>query len=154
MNWKHALPVVLLLAAAAGALGFFWPFGNGKNVLRLPGVVETQEIRLGSKIGGRVAEIGTSEDGTLEGKVVQAGEVLVRFEAPELHAQLAQAKARLAAAEAELEKAVVGARPEEKETARAAAEAARFRWERMKAGWREEEKRQARSDLESARAAR
>lgn len=147
MTWKHILPVALLAAAAATALGFFWPFGNGKTTLRLPGVVETQEIRLGSKVGGRVAEIGA-----LEGDLVPGGKVLVRFEVPELEAQLRQAQARLAVAEAELEEALVGARPEEKEAARAAAEAASARWERVKAGWRDEEKRQARSELETAEA--
>src|SRR5687767_2727586 len=128
MSWKHALTGVLLLAAVAAALGFFWPFGNGKNTLRLPGVVETQEVRLGSKVGGRVAEIGARE-----GDLVKPGQMLVRFEVPELEAQLLQAKARLAAAEAERDKAVTGARPEEKQAARAAAEASRARWERVKA---------------------
>ncbi len=147
MKWKQLLPIVLVLAATAGALGFFWPFGNGKGVLRLPGVVETQEVRLGSKIGGRVAEVGATE-----GSLVQANHVLVRFEAPELEAQYAQAQARLAAAEAELEEAIAGARPEEKEAARAALEAMTARWERVKAGWREEEKRQARSEMDTAEA--
>lgn len=146
MTWKLILPVALIVAATA-ALGFFWPFGNGAKELRLPGVVETQEIRLGSKVGGRVAEIGARE-----GDLVSSGTVLLRFAAPEVEAQLVQAKARLAAVEAELEKALAGARPEEKEAARAAAEAASARWERVRAGWREEEKRQARSELESAEA--
>jgi HlyD family secretion protein len=147
MTWKHIVPAALVVAAVAAALGFFWPFGNNKTTLRLPGVVETQEIRLGSKVGGRVAEIGA-----MEGDLVQPSQILVRFEAPELEAQLAQAKAKLAAAEAELDETVNGARPEEKEAAQAAVEVAKARWERLKAGWREEEKRQARSELDSAEA--
>ena len=147
MSWKTILFFLLVFAAAAAALGFYWPFGNGSKTLRLPGVVETQEVRLGSKIGGRVAEVGTRE-----GELVREGQMLVRFESPELEAQLAQARARLAVAESELERAVTGARPEEKAAAQAALEAALTRLDRTKAGWREEEKRHARSELESAEA--
>ena len=50
----------LLLVAVAAGLGFFWPFGNGK-VLTMPGIVEIQEVRLGSKIGGRVAQLLVAE---------------------------------------------------------------------------------------------
>ena len=147
MTWKHTLSITLLLAAVAAALGFFWPFGNGKNTLRLPGVVESHEIRLGSKVGGRVAAVSTRE-----GELVQEGQPLVRFEVPEVEAQLAQVKAKLAAAEAERDRAVNGSRPEEKDAARATMDAARARWERLKAGWREEEKRQAKSEWETAEA--
>jgi multidrug resistance efflux pump len=82
--------------------------------LRLQGTVEVQEVRLGSKIGGRVAEVLIRE-----GDLVPAGQVLVRFEEPELEAQLGQQRARLGQKEAELEKAVNGSRPEEIAEARA-----------------------------------
>src|SRR5437762_1001407 len=84
--------LLLLLVAVAVGLGFFWPFGQPNNVLRLPGVVEVQEVRLGSKIGGRVAEVSM-----VEGAIVETGHVLVRFEQPELEAQAAQQRARIAA---------------------------------------------------------
>src|SRR5438093_402268 len=74
-----------LLAAVLVALGFFWlplPFRPRSESLRLSGVVEIQEVRLGSKIGGRVAEVLV-----IEGDIAQPGQVLVRFEAPELEAQ-------------------------------------------------------------------
>ena len=45
--------VVILTAAAA--LWAFWPFGQDKGTLQLPGTVEIQEVGLGSKTGGRVA---------------------------------------------------------------------------------------------------
>ena len=88
----------------------------------------------------------------MEGDLLTAGQMVVRFEVPELEAQRTQAQARLALAEAELDKAVNGPRPEEKDAARAAVEAARARWARLRAGWREEEKKQARSELDSAEA--
>jgi len=74
----------------------------------LPGVVETQEVRLGSKIGGRVAEVMVRE-----GDMVSPGQLLVRFEAPEMVTQRQQQEGRVAAAEAELEKAKNGPRAEE-----------------------------------------
>lgn len=119
MKWTSALAGVALLAAILVALGFFWPFRRHSDQLRLPGVVEIQEVRLGSKVGGRVADVLVSE-----GDVVKAGQVLVRFEAPELEAQKAQLEAQLRSMEAELLKARNGPRPEEIRQARSELEAA------------------------------
>jgi multidrug resistance efflux pump len=140
-----------LLIAAAGllavgvALGCWLPFRHGPQVLRLPGVVEIQEVRLGSKVGGRVAQVNTTE-----GDLVEAGQELVVFEAPELEAQREQWQARYLAARAEYEKAKNGSRAEEIKAAAEAVKAAKARWERLKAGWREEEKRQAQAEQELA----
>jgi multidrug resistance efflux pump len=147
MRWKAVTITVLLLAAIAAGLGYFWPFGNGGGELRLPGVVEIQEVRLGSKIGGRVAEVLVAE-----GDIVTAGQVLVRLEVPELQAQREQLAARVQEFESAFEKARNGPRQEEKDSARAAAESAQARLKRLRAGSRAEEIRQARSDLESAAA--
>jgi multidrug resistance efflux pump len=106
--WKTALAVLAVLTAAALGLGFFWPFGKRPETLRLPGVVEIQEVHLGSKVGGRVEEIFT-----FEGQRVPAGKLLVVFAEPELKAQVAQQKARVKQMEAELEKARNGPRPQE-----------------------------------------
>lgn len=147
MNAKRVVIGAALLSAAALALGFYWLRQRPPSVLSLPGVVEIQEVRLGSKVGGRVERVETTE-----GVIAEPGQPLVYFAVPELQAQRQQMQARLLQAEADLEKAKNGPRPEEKEAARAAADAARARWERLKAGWREEEKRQARSELETAEA--
>jgi multidrug resistance efflux pump len=147
MTWKTILTTTVLLAAAAAGLGFYWPLGHSAQVRRLPGVVETQEVRLSSKIGGRVARVAVAE-----GDLVRPGQPLVYFDVPELQAQYEQMQARLQAAEADLEKAKKGARPEEKAAARAARDAARARWQRIKAGARPEEIEQARSELASAEA--
>jgi multidrug resistance efflux pump len=147
MGWKTVTFVVLLFAAIAAALGFFWPFGGPRDTLRLPGVVEIQEVRLGSKIGGRVAEVFVKE-----GDEVQTGQKLVRLDAPELEAQREQLAARLQDSESALDKARNGPRQEEKDSAKAALESAQARLKRLKAGSRTEEVSQARSDLESATA--
>jgi multidrug resistance efflux pump len=147
MSWKVILTTTALLAALALTFGLYWPFGNSGRVRRLPGVVETQEVRLSSKVGGRVERVAVAE-----GDLVQPGQPLVYFEVPELQAQYQQMQARLQAAQADLEKAKNGTRPEEKAAAKAATEAARARWERLKAGSRPEEIEQAQSDLASAEA--
>jgi multidrug resistance efflux pump len=145
MRWKAVGAGVLLLAAVAAGLGFFWPFGHKAPELRLFGTVEIQEVRLGSKIGGRVAEVNTTE-----GELVKAGQVLVRLEVPELEAQREQQRAKLLEAQAQLEKAEHGPRSQEIDAAEAAMEAAKARYERLKAGFREQEVRQAKNDLEAA----
>jgi multidrug resistance efflux pump len=139
--------VVGLLAAAGGAAWLYGPFRNHRSNLVLPGTVEVQEVRLGSKIGGRVKSIAVRE-----GERVTAGQELVRFETPELDTQREQLQARLRAAEADLLKARRGPRPEEKAEAKAAVDAAEARLLRMQNGWREEERRQAKFDSDAAEA--
>src|SRR5262245_39128685 len=85
MKWKPLLAGTAVLAAVAGAAGFWWPFGSGPAGLNLPGTVEVQEVRLGSKAGGRVAEVAIRE-----GDLVKPGQLLVRLEEPELEAQRQQ----------------------------------------------------------------
>jgi membrane fusion protein YbhG len=136
-----------LLVACAAALGFFWPFGSREEILRLPGIVEIQEVRLGSKVGGRVLKILVQE-----GEMVSPGQELVVFDVPEVQAQLEQAQAKLDAAIADWDKAEAGPRTQEKRAAWATTLAARARYKRMLAGWRSEEKEQARSDLDTAEA--
>jgi multidrug resistance efflux pump len=147
MTWKSILATVAVLAAVAVGVGFSWPLGQSARVRRLPGVVETQEVRLSSKVGGRVARVAVAE-----GDLVRPGQPLVYLEVPELQAQHEQTQARLQAAEADLDKAKNGPRPEEKAAALAALESAQARWQRLKAGSRAEEIDQASAELASAEA--
>src|SRR5581483_2603293 len=148
-NWvskRMVLAGIGLLILIGAGVGFFWPFNNN-SILRLAGIVEIQEVRLGSKLGGRVARVLVEE-----GQTVKPGQELVVFESPELQAQRDQLQAKLMAAEAELEKIINGPRQEEIDAALAAADAAKARYDRMLKGWREEEIKQAASELESAEA--
>jgi multidrug resistance efflux pump len=131
-----------LVASVTAASSGWWLFGERGTELRFHGTVEIQEVRLGSKIGGRVAAVLIRE-----GDLVQAGQVLVRLEAPELGAQREQSLARMQAMSAALDRMRSGARVEEREAAEAAAEAAQARYERLKAGSRIEEIRQAEAEL-------
>src|SRR5258707_7898424 len=93
---------LLLVGLAAG--WYYWPFNNS-GILRFPGIVEIQEVRLGSKIGGRVARVLI-----VEGDQVSPGQDLVVFEIPELENQKAQLQAMLDAVRADALKAENGPR--------------------------------------------
>ena len=126
------LGVAVLLALAA--LGYVFLFSSaksisvaqvrtetgaaslGESVLSASGyVVAHHKIAVGAKVMGRVAWIGVEK-----GDVVQEGQVLVRLEDSEFRAQVNQAKANLAAAQARLDQLRSGSRPEEKLKDRAA----------------------------------
>lgn len=133
------------VAIAAAAWWAYVKWNAPKGVLVLPGAVEVQEVRLGSKLGGRVSKIFV-----VEGDHVKAGDPLVQFEAPELDAQREQLEARLRSAESQQQKAIAGPLEEEKDAARAAAKAAEAKWKMMEKGFRVEEKRQAEASLDAA----
>jgi HlyD family secretion protein len=145
VRWKAILIGLVVLAVAAAALAYFWPFGRGPAELRLPGVVEIQEVRLGPRVGGRVSEVLV-----VEGDVVKPDQVLVKLQAPELDAQLIQWQGQLRQAEAQLGKVQNGPRYQELAAAVAAEEAARARLIRLRVGSRPEEIRSAQSDLDLA----
>ncbi|HSD47401.1 MAG TPA: biotin/lipoyl-binding protein, partial [Pyrinomonadaceae bacterium] len=82
----------------------------GESVLTASGyVVAHHKIAVGAKVMGRVAWIGVEK-----GDRVQEGQVLVRLEDNEFRAQVNQAQANLAAAQARLDRLRTGSRPEEK----------------------------------------
>jgi multidrug resistance efflux pump len=140
---RFLVPGIVAMVVGTGAFGRYRSSGYREATLELPGTVEVQEVRLGSKIGGRVDCVPVRE-----GNLVQPGQLLVRFEAPELEAEREQWQARVQGMSAALEKAWSGARPQEKEAAQAAVEAARARYECLKSGSRSEEIRQAEAELE------
>lgn len=145
MGKKMVVSLLVLAAACAAGIGYFWPLMNGQGSLRFFGIVEIQEVRLGSKVGGRVEQIYVEEGDTVGGQ-----KDLLKLEQPELEAQLAQLEAKKKGAEAAWEKAKNGPRVEELDSARAAVRAAKARLERLEKGWREEEIRQAFSEFQAA----
>ena len=111
------------------------------------GTIETREIQIGSKIGGRVTDVPVEE-----GQVVKAGATLVRFECDELKAQRAQAEATLEQAQADLDKMLRGNRPEEIQQAEATARAQQAAFEAARNGPRRQEIDQAQADYSAAEA--
>jgi len=111
------------------------------------GTVETREIEIGSKIGGRVTGVGVEE-----GQLVAAGAPLVSFEADELKAERAQAEATVEQGEADLNRLHTGNRPEEIAQADAALKERAAELQEAKNGPRPEELRQAQADYDAAKA--
>jgi multidrug resistance efflux pump len=115
--------------------------------LEYSGTIETREIQIGSKIGGRVTDVFVEE-----GQLVKAGAVLVRFECDELKAQRAQAAAQVVQSQADLDHMLRGNRPEEIAEAEAVASAQEAAFEAAQNGPRKQEIDQAQADLAAAQA--
>lgn len=111
------------------------------------GFIEADEIRLGSRVGGRVAEVLVEE-----GQSVKQGQVLVKLEPFDLTEQLAEAEAMLAAKQAELDRLEAGYRPEELGQAKARYEQLQARLDKLVAGPRPQEIDAARARLDVAQA--
>jgi multidrug resistance efflux pump len=110
------------------------------NALRGAGTVEARNIRVGSKVGGRIDQVLVRE-----GDKVEAGQLLVTFDDKELQAALNQSRAAAA-------KAKAGFRPEEIAEARAASAQAKADYELKKNGYRREDIDAAKADLDRASA--
>ena len=72
-----------------------WNFTADKNAFIVPGIIEADDIHVGSKVGGRVLKVVARE-----GQTVKEGETLVLLEPGELDAALVEAQATLRQAEA------------------------------------------------------
>jgi HlyD family secretion protein len=101
------LAVVVAAILLAAILLYHW-LTTRAAPLAYSGTIETREIQIGSKIGGRVTAVNVEE-----GQSVPANAPLVTFEANELNAQLAQAQAAVNQSEADYSRLQRGNRPEE-----------------------------------------
>jgi len=132
------IPVILaaVLAAAAYSMGWFRHDAG----LQGSGTVEARDIRVGSKVGGRIDKILVRE-----GDSVESGQLLITFDDKELLASLAQSRAAA-------EKAQRGFRPEEIAQARASAAQAKAEYDQRINGYRQEDIDAAKADLDRATA--
>lgn len=123
--------VVALGVALVAAL--FWS-QRPDDVLVVSGFVEADEIRLGSRVGGRVGAVLIEE-----GDRVEPGQPLVELEPFDLDAQRSAAVAALDSAKAELARLESGFRPEEVQQARARRDRLAARLEQLVNGPRAQE---------------
>ncbi len=147
MIWKPLTAGVAVLAAAASTAGVWFHFREQPKETHLPGIVETQDVRLSSRVGGRVAKVLVSES-----QIAEPGQTIVELEMPELDAQRGQLVAQKEAAEAVLMRLEHGPRAEEKAAAKAAMESAAARLAKMKSGYRSEEIEEERRNLQAIEA--
>jgi HlyD family secretion protein len=139
MTRKRTL-VLILAAAIVGATAVYATWFRHDSALQGSGTVEARNIRVGSKIGGRIDKVLVRE-----GDSVQPGQILVTFDDKELQAALEQSRANA-------EKARRGYRPEEIAEARAGAAQAKADYELKKNGYRQEDIDTAKADLDRANA--
>lgn len=139
--------LVLLLLVAATLTGLLLYSQTRVEPNRVSGFIEADEIRLGSRVGGRVKEVVT-----VEGAEVQPGQVLVRFEEFDLDEQSAQATAELEARSAELRRLEAGFRKEEIAQAAARMERLQQKLNALEAGPRTEERAAAKARQQFAKA--
>ena len=137
---KRIVIIVVVVAAIFAGLAYSEGWFSRDSSLQGSGTVEARDIRVGSKVGGRIDKIFVRE-----GDTVKAGQVLITFDDKELAAALDQSKAAA-------EKAARGYRPEEIAEAKAAVDAAKAEYEQRKNGYRSEDIAAAQADLERAKA--
>lgn len=118
-NMLLAFPTLLGVIALVALAGFFM-LRKGPEMIQ--GQAEVTEYRVSSKVPGRIRELRVRE-----GDRVNAGDTLAILEAPDVQAKLEQALAAEAAAQAQNEKAIKGARQEQ-------IQAAYEMWQQARAG--------------------
>src|SRR6184192_1584785 len=114
---RKRLLIILIAAGVLTATAFSAGWFRRDSALQGSGTVEARNIRVGSKIGGRIDKVLVRE-----GDTVEAGQVLITFDEKELQAALEQSRATA-------QKAERGYRPEEIKEARAAAAGAKAEYE-------------------------
>lgn len=129
MKRKRVILIAVTVLAAAGALGWWLGARRREKPLVLSGAIEARDVEVGSLLGGRVSKILVEE-----GSRVAAGTPILEFETDLIDLQVAQQRARIAQAQANVTKALRGPRVEEIASARAQAENAereRLRWKSL-----------------------
>lgn len=140
-------PVFFLVGFALLVVAWlFWQQGRSPGFI-VSGFIEADQIRVGSQVGGRVAEVHAEE-----GDRVQPGDVLFRLEPFDLEARLARANSDLAVAQSEYARLRAGYRNEEVKQAQARWERARATLEKAVTGPRSQEIAVAKEQLRIARA--
>ncbi|KAA6346045.1 putative multidrug resistance protein EmrK [termite gut metagenome] len=118
-NMLLAFLTLLGIIAMVALVGFFM---LRKEAEIIQGQAEVSEYRVSSKVPGRISAFRVRE-----GQRINAGDTLAILEAPEVFAKMEQAQAAQAAAQAQSEKAMKGARYEQ-------IQAVYEMWQKAKAG--------------------
>jgi HlyD family secretion protein len=106
MQRKRIIFAIVAIALLAALLTYY--FTHRSTPLAYSGTIETREINIGSKIGGRVTNVFVEE-----GQQIPANAPLVTFEADQYQAQRDQAQASVLQAEADVNRLQQGNRPQE-----------------------------------------
>ena len=139
------LLLVLLVVAGLGAVIVYSQLRPEPN--KVSGFIEADEIRLGSRVGGRVSKVHVEE-----GQQVAPGQLLLELEPFDLLEREREAALALAAREAEYARVASGLRPEEIAQAKARHDQLKAQLELLEAGPREQEIKAASARQAAAKA--
>lgn len=128
------LLVSILAVLVVMGLGVGYLSDISNRPISVTGTLQAKEIRIASKVGGRIAKVLVQE-----GQLVHDGQALVEFEVPELEARRQELLAIIAQNEAQLLELQHGPRPAEIDKAQAAMQMAFNHWQMLKRGYRQEE---------------
>jgi multidrug resistance efflux pump len=142
--WSRATGIVLLACLLTAAL-YFNPWQSRR--LKVSGFIEADEIRVGSRVGGRVRSVAA-----VEGAHVKKGDPLVELEPFDLQERRSEAASVQAERKAALDKMTAGFRTEEIAQAKARTEQLNAQLQKLKNGPRPQEIASAVAELESAKA--
>ena len=140
--WKRLVALVFVASVLATVLVLSkWQ----RPIEKISGFIEADEIRLGSRLGGRVAHVLVEE-----GETVETGQLLIELEPYDLNDREAAARARLARQKAELQRLQAGYREEEIAQAEQNYLQLKANFEKLRAGPRPQEIEAARARVKVA----
>ena len=145
MQRKRILIATVLALILFAALAYW--LTHRSSALAYSGTIETREINIGSKIGGRVTSVFVEE-----GQQVPANAPLVTFEADQYQAQRDQAEATVLQNRADYDRLQHGNRPQEITEADATLHENAALLQEALNGPRPEDIRQAQADFAAAKA--
>lgn len=144
---KRAL-ILAILIIVLGLIGLGWQYFQGKktdDTIEASGTIDTTEIQVGSRIGGRIIAMLARE-----GDNVKANQPLIKLDPYQIPAQKAALKAQLRQAQAQLLESIHGPRPQEIAQARAQYQASQAQANLSRIGPRTEDIAQAQATLRQA----
>lgn len=143
----EALRRVLFLGVVVSGLIALHLYHAPRETFTVSGTIQGREVRVGSRVGGRVARVAVRE-----GDMVQKGQALIELEPFDLAPRLKEVEAQLAAQRATLSRLEAGFRPEEVAQATAHRDQAQAVVDEAVAGPRPLQIRQAEEALKLAQA--
>jgi HlyD family secretion protein len=151
MKFLQRILVLLLICFIGGGICWFFFIRKTEKsaVLKVSGNIETTEVDMSFKIPGKVQHRFVDE-----GEMIEAGKPVAQLEDADLRQEVAQRKADLEAARAQLDMLHEGSRKQDIEAAQAAVEKAKYTLEDLEAGPRVQEIASAQAAVNSSFAER
>ena len=127
---KIAIFALVLVVLGSALIALSLARNSAGKILEGTGTIEATEVRVGTKVLGRIKDLLVRE-----GDAVKAGQVIARLESAEYAAAVARDRAGVAKAQAQLAELLAGAREQEIKEARATAAQAAANLEKARLDW-------------------